>query len=234
MNWRSRAAAAALVLAAPFLSGCFNPFMPEVLSERVTSTAPTPNTAQNAVRLFEWCWKNRGVTEYSELLSDDYVFLSAGVDSAGNATRDIQARRVDELEIAQNMFIGSVERPPAAKIELDFDKTLIPLADPRPGKDPSVHKTIRTTVNLKVDIGDGQVFEITGAATFYVVRGDSASIPSELQGRFPRDASRWWIDRWEDDTVPSGGFGLTTRAVRRNDLAPLRISMAQLKDQFRN
>src|SRR6185503_11778849 len=84
------------------LTGCFNPFAPNVLSQRVTSAAPTPNSPQNAVKLFEWCWVNRGVDEYRELFTDDYVFISAGKDSAGNPSREIQARRDDEVLIAEN------------------------------------------------------------------------------------------------------------------------------------
>ena len=100
------------------LAGCFNPFSPQVLTQRVTSTAPTPNSPQNAVKLFEWCWVNRGVDEYRELFTDDYVFISASTDSAGNPSRDIQARRDDEVQIAENMFIGSADKPPAEQITL--------------------------------------------------------------------------------------------------------------------
>jgi hypothetical protein len=42
------------------------------------------------VKLFEWCWVNRGVDEYRELFTDDYVFISAGKDSA--ATRAARSR----------------------------------------------------------------------------------------------------------------------------------------------
>jgi len=182
-------------------AGCFNPFAPTVLTERVTTVAPSPTTPQNAVRLFEWCWKNRGVEEYKELFTADYVFVSAGLDSAGNPSREIQARRDDEVQIAENMFIGSAERPPAADIQLDFDRNLIPFPDTRPGKDPTWHKTIRTSVNLKVKIDEGNVFEVTGTALFFLVRGDSAQIPTDLQGRFKPDPLRWWIDRWEDETL---------------------------------
>jgi hypothetical protein len=183
-------------------AGCFNPFSPTVLTERVTTVAPSPTTPQNAVRLFEWCWKNRGVEEYKELFTADYVFVSAGLDSAGNPSREIQARRDDEVQIAENMFIGSAERPPAADIQLDFDRNLIPFPDTRPGKDPTWHKTIRTSVNLKVKIDEGNVFEVTGTALFYLVRGDSALIPAELIARgFKPDPLRWWIDRWEDETL---------------------------------
>lgn len=217
------------------LPGCFNPFRPEIVNQRVTTTAPTPTTPQNAVKLFEWCWNNRGYDEYSELLTDDYVFQSAGVDSAGNPTREVQARRADELEIAQNMFLGTAERPPASKLELNFDRNLIPFPDTRAGKDPNWHKTIRTSVSLKVDIGDGTTYEIVGYALFYLVRGDSASIPAELKARgFQPDPLRWWIDRWEDETLPSG----SPTAVRPQGggpaaLAPVQTSFGRVKDLYR-
>jgi hypothetical protein len=230
-------------LAALAAAGCFNPFSPVILTERVTTVAPSPTTPQNAVRLFEWCWKNRGVEEYKELFTADYEFVSAGLDSAGNPSREIQARRDDEVQIAENMFIGSAEQPPAADIQLDFDRNLIPFPDTRPGKDPTWHKTIRTSVNLKVKIDEGNVFEVTGSALFYLVRGDSAVIPAELVARgFKPDPLRWWIDRWEDETLaPESGLtagdrGAGTAGAR---VAPdganpstIPISMAELKRRF--
>ena len=223
------------VLASLGAAGCFNPFSPVILSERVTTVAPVPTTPQNAVKLFEWCWVNRGVEEYKELFTEDYVFLSAGTDSAGNPTREIQARRDDEIQTAENMFIGSVERPPAASIRLNFDKSLIPLPDTRPGysTQDSLFKTIRTSVDLKVEIGDGQTLEVTGNALFYLVRGDTAAIPEELRKRgFVKDKSRWWISRWEDETL--GSEGLVANGARRARPAiggsnTVRMSMAELR-----
>ena len=189
------------------LAGCFNPFSPEVLSQRVTSTAPTPNSPQNAVKLFEWCWVNRGVDEYRELFTDDYVFISAGTDSAGNQSREIQARRDDEVQTAENMFIGSAERAPAEQITLLFDKNLVPFPDSRPGKNSKWHKQIRTSVDLKVRIDSGNTVEVTGNALFFLTRGDSAAIPQELINRgFKPDSLRWWIDRWEDETLAGPGL----------------------------
>src|SRR5882762_6802291 len=130
---------AALVTAVA-TAGCFDPFSPQVLTQRVTTVAPTPTTPQNAVKLFEWCWKNRGVEEYKELFTADYLFASATRDSAGNEQRDVLTRRDDEVETAQNMFVGSAERPPAAKITLSFDQNLVPFPDPRPGKNARWHK----------------------------------------------------------------------------------------------
>ena len=189
------------------LAGCFNPFSPQVLSQRVTSAAPTPNSPQNAVKLFEWCWVNRGVDEYRELFTDDYVFISAGTDSAGNPSRDIQARRDDEVQTAENMFIGSAERAPAEQITLLFDQNLVPFPDSRPGKN----------------------------ALFFITRGDSAAIPAELKSRgFAPDSLRWWIDRWEDETLGDGAVQASRLAHARISGSPIRMSMGQLKRIYKS
>src|SRR5712692_4455307 len=187
------------LVAAVALAGCFDPFSPQVLTQRVTTVAPTPTTPQNAVKLFEWCWKHRGVEEYKELFTADYLFASATLDSAGNQQRDVVTRRDDEVQTAQNMFIGSGDRQPAAKITLSFDQNLVPFDDPRAGKIAKWHKTIRTSVDLTVLIEEGNLLEVNGHALFFLTRGDSAAIPAELVSRgFKPDSLRWWIDRWED------------------------------------
>jgi len=229
------ALAASAVLA---LAGCFNPFNPQILTERVTSAAPSPTTPQNAVRLFEWCWKNRGVEEYKELFTADYVFLSGALDSAGNQTREIQARRDDEVQTAENMFLGSAERAPAADIKLNFDRNLIPFPDTRAGKTPKWHQTVRTSVNLKVSLDESNVLEVTGFALFYLVRGDSAAIPAELISRgFKPDSLRWWIERWEDETLAEGlvarpdGMRLKpagSRIARRTSASPTATSLTTI------
>ena len=222
----------AAILAAVGAAGCFNPFRPVILNERVTTVAPSPTTPANAVKLFEWCWVNRGVEEYKELFTEDYVFISAGTDSAGNPSREIQARRDDEIQTAENMFIGSVERPPAQSIQLNFDKNLVPKPDTRPGyRDlDSLFKTIRTSVDLKVEIGDGQTLEVTGYALFYLVRGDTAAIPAELKARgFQKDKGRWWISRWEDETIASEGLVANLERRARPADVTVRMSIADLK-----
>lgn len=222
-----------ITLATAFaLTGCFNPFSPLVLTQRVTTIAPSPTTPQNAVKLFEWCWVNRGVEEYKELFTDDYIFQSAELDSAGNQTRSVLTRRTDEIETAENMFIGTAERLPAAKITLSFDRNLVPFPDTRPGKNPIWHKTIRTSVDLKVDIDQGNTLEVTGYALFYLTRGDSAAIPSELKSRgFKPDSLRWWIDRWEDETI--GSIGVSAREARPGaNQSTFRRTMAEVKRYF--
>ncbi len=229
-----RLALTATVLVLAFgLAGCFNPFMPKVLNERVTTTAPSPTTPAEAIRLFAWCWVNRGVEEYKELFTDDYVFQSASLDSAGNGGRDIITRRQEEIETAENIFIGSAERPPASKITLNFDRNLVPFPDTRPGKNSTWHKTIRTSVDLKVEVGDGSVLEVTGYALFYLTRGDSAAIPAELKARgFKPDSLRWWIDRWEDETLASEGGAARPARPGAGRLFTIPVSMQQLKARW--
>ena len=221
----------AVVATAVATTGCFDPFSPQVLTQRVTTVAPSPTSPQNAVKLFEWCWKNRGVEEYKELFTADYLFASATTDSAGNQTRDVLTRRDDEVETAQNMFVGTAERPPAAKISLSFDPNLVPFPDPRPGRNPIWHKTIRTSVQLTVEIEENNLLEVTGHALFFLTRGDSAAIPAELKSRgFRPDSLRWWIDRWEDETIGSGGGTAARRA--RPSTQVFERSMAQVKRYF--
>jgi len=170
---------------------------------------PPPNSPNNVVRLLEWCWRNRAIAEYSEIFTDDFRFQFALGDSAGNAYRDAPFTREDELRCATRLFVGSGGQPPASEILLDLDRVLVTLPDDRPGRDPKWHKSIRSSVDLQVTIDRGSGPErvgVRGHALFYLVRGDSAAIPPDLAALgFTPDSTRWWIERWEDETLPGGG-----------------------------
>ena len=235
---------AVLVLACA-CAGCFNPFDPRVSQLRaVSSPAPAPTSPANVVKLFEWCWQNKSIDQYSEIFTDDYRFQFAQGDSAGNIYRDRPITREDELISARNLFVGGTDRAPASSITLHFDNTLIALGDTRPGKNPKWHKSIRTHVDLNVviphDDGSTETNQVTGFALFFLVRGDSAAIPKELRDRgFTPDSTRWWIERWEDETLPSGGGSPAMAARRaslrpagRTDLMPFPTSWGALKSRF--
>lgn len=237
----------ALALLAWSLCGCFNPFQPPVSSSRgVSSPPPVPNSPANAIRLLEWCYNNRDIDVYREVFTDDYTFIFGLSDTAGNAYRDRPYRREDELESATNLFVGGGDNPPASRITLTFDRTLIAIGDSRPGFDPRWHKSILTNVNLSVQISDGdnqQSLEVTGKARYYVVRGDSARIPDELVQRgFRPDSTRWWVERWEDETLPSGSVVWDPGTLRvRPGSDPLasqdgvvRMTMGELKSRFQS
>ena len=200
---------AALLLFAFAVAGSGCSESSKTLAPIVRPTGPAPSSPAGVIRLFEWCWENRAIDEYETIFTDDFRFLFATGDSAGNAYRDAPWTREDELACARRLFVGDTDHAPASDIQLDFDRTLIALNDDRPGKDPGWHRSIRTKVNLKVTIDRGagpEVNEVNGYAKFYVVRGDSAAIPPELAARgFQPDPNRWWIERWEDETLPPGG-----------------------------
>src|SRR5712692_5688717 len=95
-----RAVVALIVGLVPIgLGGCFNAFDPRIAPTRgVSEPPPVPNTPQNLLRLFEWCWNHRSVDEYREIFTDDYQFVFALTDSAGNAFRDRALTREEELD----------------------------------------------------------------------------------------------------------------------------------------
>ena len=62
-----------------------------------------------------------------------------------------------------------------------------------------------------IDTGD-QSFRITGSALFFVTRGDVAQIPDEMvQKGFRPDRNRWYVERWEDQTLESASGLLAGR-----------------------
>lgn len=202
-NLRGVAAVLALVLVLAGVGGCYNPFAPLIAtSTSVYIPPPEPNSAVNVIRLFAWCWNNRDITRYQEIFSDDFRFVFALGDSAGNQFRDKPVDRAEELTIARNLFVGGGAEPPASSIVLTFDPTLRTQDDDRPGKNPRWHRQILTSVDLSIKT-DQQEYRITGNARFYVVRGDSALIPKDLNA-LP-DSTRWYIDQWNDETLQSPG-----------------------------
>jgi hypothetical protein len=203
---RALAVAAGLLIAIP-LAGCFNPFDPLVARARgVSVPPPNPSRPELAVRLFEWCWDHRAITEYEEIFTDDFQFQFAATDTAGNAFRGHALTRFDEIETARHLFVGGSSAPPANSISLELDQNLIPQQDSRAGKqDTTYHQEIDTQVVLSIET-DEESFRVTGTARFFLVRGDSAAIPAEMVAKgFRRDPQRWYIERWEDETVGSAG-----------------------------
>ncbi len=189
------------------LVGCINPFFPNVSSTRAApEPAPTPDSPQNVLRLLRWCWENRAYTEYQGIFTKDYRFAFSQTDSSGAAYQDWAMTRDEDLHAALNLFQGTPEsqKPPAQRIVLYFDPNLFAQIDGRPGKLDPWHKVIRTSVNLTIDNGT-ETWRVTGYGLYFVVRGDSANVSDDLVPNLARDASRWYIERWEDQTGSAGG-----------------------------
>jgi hypothetical protein len=221
-------AAAALSLVV-LTQGCFNPFAPPLAPQRgISAPPPVPNTPTNLLRLFEWCYNQRSIVEYRELFTDDFRFAFSNLDEAGEAYINEPWKRDDELISATQLFQGgSAEQPPASSIELRLARTFYVNPDTRPGKNGKWHKSVRTSVLLQIRTADGDAIDITGAATFFLVRGDSALIPEDLQLiGFESDSNRWYIERWEDDTaLPDQGAQASAATVGRS-AAALRVESA--------
>jgi len=179
--------------------------------------APAASTPAGAVQRLAWYWNHADAAGYPDVLTADYVFVFAPGDSAGNAFRTHPWLRESELQMAQHLFVGGGDQPPASSIQLAINDALVAAPDPRPGcGDVRIHQTIRTNVFLKVTVDRGapDMTIITGTALFYLVRGDSASIPAELAAKGMRaDSTRWWITRWDDETFESQ-IGVPAGAIR--------------------
>lgn len=209
-----RIAVLVLPLATLLVTGCFNPFNPLVARNRAGASEPppVPSRPDLIVRLFEWCWDHRSITDYEEVFTDDFLFAFAATDSAGRSFQGAVLTRTDEIETARHLFLGGGSSPPATSVSLQLDQSLFAEQDTRPGKrDTTYHREIVTSVVLRIDT-DAESFQVTGDARFFVVRGDSALIPQDLVDRgFRPDPGRWYIERWEDETVGTPGANSAVR-----------------------
>jgi hypothetical protein len=202
-----------LVLVAAFafgLGGCSNPstgfHLGHFAPEEPADPAPTPNSPAAALRLLEWCYNNRSCLECRDLFTDDYRFVFSSLDSAGVDYRATPWTRDDELIYMTHLLCGgSPSQPTPVCVRLAFDKNFLVFPDPDyVASDPQGrwHVNIRTQLVFNARFPDGNVIDVSGAANFYFVRGDSAMIPEEsrMRGVGP-DSTRWWIRRWVDETA---------------------------------
>ncbi len=204
----------------PVLAGCGknSPAAP-------AASIPRDLSAAGVVHAYEYAMSNRGTTLLDSLFTEDYQFHFVVGESLATP-EDAIWLQPDESVTNYAMLHGTSSVPPLERITLDFDRNLIPFSDTRPGFDPRFHKTIRTTINLRAEDGDGSTFENTGFLLFYLVRGDSAQI---LPGYGGPDSTRWWIQRMDDETMPAGGLrSLPTRSRTYGSLKRLYRSYLQL------
>jgi hypothetical protein len=207
MNTRRLLAVAALCTIALLATGCFNPFAPHELGRGISAPPPVANSPGGVLRLFEWAYRNRDISVYRTVFTDDYRFAFGARDSAGKAYKGDTWTRTDELASAKNLFEA------ASNITLQLDEAFAVFPDPRPGMGSTTYrKSIRTQVLLNIVTQDNNQINVQGNAYFFLVRGDSAVIPLELG--LPPDSNRWYIDRWEDETF-SGS--LVSAALARLD-----------------
>lgn len=191
---------AALAVFALLAAGCSRPTRAVAPPPDV---APEADSPQNVVRRLQWALEHRDLRAIDELLTADFILLTAGTDSAaeGGTVADT-SRREDLLAMFEELVFGTPGHPPAVRVTLGVDGALRPQRDTRPGFVDSLFKTIRTSIDMTIEWQDGETQETTGYALFYLARGDTVLIPDHLEAvGFGRDPRRWWMSRWEDETI---------------------------------
>ena len=160
-----------------------------------------PTTPVAVADYFQWCWRNRSPSPYRLILPEDYRFLFATGDSAGDSYRTTPWSRTDELLCAVHLFRDGVRgMPPANSITLDYTQDPVDDPDPR-GMNPKWHRLVTLQVLLRIN-SSVATQEVRGPVYFYVVRGDSAQIPIDLVAAGVRaDSSQWWLQQWVDGTL---------------------------------
>lgn len=168
------------------------------------AAATFPRTAGEVAGLLAGAMNHLDLPRYSEFFTGDYQFVFATSDSAGNAYAERAMTRDDELEVSRNMFVtGAINEPAATRMAVVIFGTPVAAPDSRPGKNPGWHREIKANVAIDMRTPDAS-FRVSGAMRLFVVRGDSAAIPPDLRARgIGPDPSRWWIERWEDETLSS-------------------------------
>ena len=168
-------------------------------------SAPTATSPVNALRRLQWAWVHRDTTVLRGLITSDFEFVFGELDSTGHSYVDPPWNRNDELASSRHLFVTGCAEPPATSISVTFDPSPRTAVDTRPGHRNAWHRVILTTVALTCRT-EASTYETQGRGVFFFVRGDSAAIPPDAAAAGARpDSTLWWIDRWEDQTVSTGG-----------------------------
>jgi hypothetical protein len=199
-----RGGAWALLVTSLAVAGCHKGRI--IVDEIIWGEHPLEATPQQTMRSLESSWSRRSTDAYQVLFTQDYRFAFSALDPYGNAYRGDTWTRDDEMIFAGHLFLGGhPTEPRATSISLELDHNFTVRDDPRPGKNPRWHKTIRTSLALAV-VDSSKETVITGFGNFYLVRGDSALVPSQIVWLgYAADSTHWYIDRWEDDTAMDYG-----------------------------
>jgi PKD repeat protein len=153
---------------------------------------PAPDGPVGVVALLRWCWAHRDAQRYRDLFTADYQFVPGSPDSPWG--------REDELRAAAALFgPGTATQAGATNISLEFLSNALPGTLSQPDKPYPLHQQILMPILMHIDRGDGSTLDAGGLTMFYLVRGDVAPIPPEMQARgIVPDPHRWYVERWED------------------------------------
>ncbi len=191
-----------------------------------SGSVSVPRSPEQAAYALAGAWSRRDAGGYVMLLAGDFDFRFPATDSAGTSYRGSSFDRFEEIAIARRLFFeGTPMLPPLQHASFTLERGLLSQPDPRPGRDARVHRVVRSRYLLLAGNGITE-WRISGLATFYLTRGDSVVPPPEASAaRLIPDATRWWVDRWEDE--PASGEasqGAAAMPARSATLAQLKLA----------
>lgn len=161
---------------------------PEVIEWRA------PATPVALIDTLEAAWRSMQIETYTQLFDSAYVFRRAPNDTGPWR----QIHREPELMAADAIFNGAPGRPRATAIELERVADLAEGPDPRPGKNSRWHRLVTASYDLTVQSPE-RILHASSVVSFFVVRGDSARIPFDLEELGVRpDSTRWYVERWDE------------------------------------
>ncbi len=160
---------------------------------------PNPNSPVNAVLLLQWAMQHRDTTQYRTLFPTEYAFAFEPGDTAATNPFPGTWGYAQERAYATHLFqTGSSGGAAAASITMQFIGALSDEA--APGQNATYHRRVITNFLLTVQMRDATAQQISSGTTFYLVRGDSASLPPDLiAAGVPGTSGRWFIERWEEN-----------------------------------
>jgi hypothetical protein len=180
----------------------------KTVAPATSGTAPVASSPSGALKRLEWAINHEDLAVIGGLLADDFVLVGAAVDSAGNPVR---------IEPNRDLFLAALTAvfDQASSVRFTLDQNLVPLPDPRPGRNPQYHKQLRSTFDLTIRTPT-ESFEVGGNLLVFATRGDSAAIPPDLVARGVKpDLTTWWLDRLEDETLIGPGMPAATQPAKK-------------------
>jgi len=164
---------------------------------------PDASTPADAVRLLVWSWRHEDTTRYARVLPANFTFAFAPWDTFGTLFPGRVLDRGLEMAAVRSLFFTGVDSLVVAPRSVAFvhEADLVDVPDPRPGRDPSIHRMISAPATLRLYEPD---FEAAAAFRMFLVRGDAAAWPSGLPHGPGSDSNFWFVERWEDMPIAAG------------------------------
>lgn len=181
------------------------------------SGPPNPNSPVNAVLLLQYAVQHRDTTLYKSLFPTSYAFSFAPGDTAATNAFPGTWGYLEEREFATHLFdTGSSGGAGASSITMPFSGRLAD--EPVPGRNATYHRRVSALFVLTIQKLDTSSEQIVGGSTFFLVRGDSVTLPADLvAGGVQANSGRWFVEGWKDETG-----GVTPSLLRRPGVDPAR------------